>query len=78
MMRTPDTLRSYFMDGVVQVVMVTPFKSGSEEVDLDGLRMLTEFLVDSSKYGPLVLTPAGSTGEFYALSDDEWKKWLRL
>jgi len=72
-----EKLREYFSKGAVQVVMVTPFKYGSEEVDYDALRQLTEFLVEHRYYGPLVLTPTGSTGEFYALNDEEWKKAVK-
>ena len=72
-----DKLREYFYGGAVMVVMVTPFKYGSEEVDLDALKQLTEFLVEHRSYGPLVLTPTGSTGEFYAMSDEEWKKVVK-
>lgn len=69
-----EKLRDYFFKGAVMVVMVTPFKRGSEEVDLDALRQLTEFLLEHRGYGPLVLTPTGSTGEFYALNDEEWRR----
>lgn len=70
-------LREYFYRGAVQVVMVTPFKHRNEEVDYDVLKQLTEFLLEHRHYGPLVLTPAGSTGEFYALTDEEWRNVVK-
>jgi len=72
-----EDLREYFYRGVVQVVMVTPFKYGSEDVDYEALKQLTEFLLEHRHYGPMVLTPVGSTGEFYALSDEEWKNVVK-
>ncbi|GBC75054.1 4-hydroxy-tetrahydrodipicolinate synthase [archaeon HR06] len=68
-------LREYIEKGVVLVVQLTPFKS-DEEIDYEGLRTNTQFLVE--KGGPLILTPCGSTGEFYALNDEEWKKVVKL
>ena len=70
-------LKEYYWKGTLTVVQLTPFKYGSEELDLEGLRINTEFLVEASNKGPLVLTPAGSTGEFYALNDEEYKKVLK-
>jgi len=56
--------------GVV-VVMITPFKE-DYELDEDGLRRLTRFLIDSGiKEGKGVLVPAGSTGECPMLTDEE-------
>ena len=66
-------LRDYYAKGAVMVVQLTPFKD-NEDLDLEGLRENTEFLVEARKYGPLVLTPAGSTGEQYTLTDEEYKK----
>ncbi|MEM3942080.1 MAG: dihydrodipicolinate synthase family protein, partial [Candidatus Bathyarchaeia archaeon] len=74
----PQELREYYEKGVVMVVQLTPFKEGNEELDLEGLRENTEFLVEASKKGPLVLTPAGSTGEIYTLNDEEYKKVLKI
>ncbi len=73
----PEKLRDYIQKGVVLVVQLTPFKS-NEEVDYDGLRKNTRFLVEKRNKGPLILTPCGSTGEFYALSDEEWKKTIKV
>ncbi|MEM4628026.1 MAG: hypothetical protein QXX37_07070, partial [Ignisphaera sp.] len=63
----PSDLRRFVAGGAIQIVMVTPFKDG-EEVDYDGLRENTEFLVERVRGKPFILTPTGSTGEFYALS----------
>ena len=60
----------------VLVVMTTPFTKG-DEVDVEGLRENTRFLVEKGAGRPLVLVPTGSTGEFYALSDDERKVVVR-
>jgi 4-hydroxy-tetrahydrodipicolinate synthase len=73
----PSQLREYYRKGVVMIVQLTPFKYGDEELDLEGLKMNTEFLVEASRKGPLVLTPAGSTGEHYTLNDEEYKKVLK-
>lgn len=69
----PSDLRRFVAGGAIQIVMVTPFKDG-EEVDYDGLRENTEFLVERVRGKPFILTPTGSTGEFYALSDEEWRR----
>ena len=73
----PEKLREYLMQGAVLVVQVTPFKEG-EELDIEGLRANTEFLVEKRHLGRLVLVPTGSTGEFYALSDEERKKVIEV
>ena len=69
----PSDLREYVARGAIQIVMVTPFKE-DEEVDYEGLKENTSFLVEKIRGKPFILTPTGSTGEFYALSDNEWKK----
>ncbi|MEO0278702.1 MAG: dihydrodipicolinate synthase family protein [candidate division WOR-3 bacterium] len=59
--------------GVV-VVMVTPFR-GDYELDEEGLRKLTRFLIESGvREGWGVLVPAGSTGECPMLTLEERKK----
>ena len=68
----PKELREYFRKGAVMVVQVTPFDR-NERIDLEALKTNTEFLVENRKYGPLILTPTGSTGEFYVLNDEEWR-----
>jgi len=63
--------------GVV-VVMITPFKE-DYELDEDGLRRLTRFLIDSGiKEGKGVLVPAGSTGECPMLTDEERKRIFKI
>jgi 4-hydroxy-tetrahydrodipicolinate synthase len=47
------------------------------EVDYEGLKENTSFLVEKREIGPMVLTPAGSTGEKYALTDEEWKRVVK-
>lgn len=69
----PEKLREYLRKGAVLVVQTTPFDE-NEELDLEGLKTNTEFLVEKRDLGPLVLVPTGSTGEFYALNDDERRK----
>ena len=56
----------------VDIVQTTPFnKDGS--VDLGGLRANTQWLLEKTKGKDFIITPLGSTGEFYAMSDDECK-----
>ncbi|HOP56010.1 MAG TPA: dihydrodipicolinate synthase family protein [bacterium] len=63
--------------GVV-VVMITPFKE-DYELDEDGLRRLTRFLIDSGiKEGKGVLVPAGSTGECPMLTDEERERIFKI
>ncbi len=63
--------------GVV-VVMITPFKE-NYELDEEGLRKLTRFLIDSGiKEGKGVLVPAGSTGECAMLTDEERKRIFHI
>ena len=62
----------------VAVVMVTPFKE-NYELDEEGLRKLTRFLIESGiKNGNGVLIPAGSTGECPMLSEEEWVKVFKI
>ena len=69
----PEKLREYLMRGATLVVQTTPFKD-KEDLDVEGLKENTAFLVEKRKLGPLVLVPTGSTGESYALNDEERKK----
>jgi 4-hydroxy-tetrahydrodipicolinate synthase len=57
----PGTFRGVF------AALVTPMTAG-EEVDLPALGSLVEHLIAQGIHG---LVPLGSTGEFYALSDEE-------
>jgi len=65
------------MKGAVMCVQLTPFKE-NEDVDYEGLKENTAFLIDASKGEPLVLTPVGSTGEKYAVTDEEWKRIVKV
>jgi len=67
-----EKLRAYFRKGVMQIVQLTPF-GRNEEIDYEGLKENTSYLVEHRSQGPMVLTPVGSTGEKYALTDEEWK-----
>ena len=60
----------------VYVVQATPFTE-TGEVDVEGLRENTRFLLNQSAGRHITLVPAGSTGEFYALSDEDRKKVIR-
>ncbi len=72
----PQELREK-IKGVV-VVMITPFKE-NYELDEEGLRKLTRFLIDSGiKEGTGVLVPAGSTGECPMLTDEERGKIFKI
>lgn len=69
----PEELKSFLAKGTVLIVQITPL-TNNDEIDVEGLRENTQFLVEKSKHGPLVLVPLGSTGEFYALNEEERKK----
>lgn len=53
--------------------IVTPFAEDGS-VDYDKLREMVDFLIDNGVHG---LFPMGTTGEFYAVSDEEYKKILQ-
>lgn len=64
------------MKGVF-VVQITPFnKDGS--LDLEGMRANTHWLVERMSGKDFALVPLGSTGEFYAMSDDECKAVIKM
>lgn len=58
----------------VQVVMATPFKSNFE-LDETGLRSNSRYLLDA---GVHVLTPLGTTGEFFSMSVEEQKRVMKV
>ena len=58
------------------VVQATPCTRNGE-VDLEGLKENTRFLLDRMAGKDVTLVPAGSTGEFYALSDEDRKQVIR-
>jgi 4-hydroxy-tetrahydrodipicolinate synthase len=61
----------------VDIVQTTPFnKDGS--LDLEGMRANTRWLVERTAGKDFILTPTGSTGESYAMSDDERKAVLKM
>ena len=53
--------------------IVTPFTSEGK-VDYDKLRNMVDFLIDNGVHG---LFPMGTTGEFYAVTDDEYREILK-
>lgn len=55
----------------VFIPMVTPFKASDEEIDFDGLKQVTDFLIENGIDG---LIPSGSTGEISAMSVDERRR----
>lgn len=55
------------------VPMPTPFKPDLS-VDLEGVRAYTRFLID---HDITVISPLGSTGEFFTLSTDEHKQVMK-
>jgi len=61
----------------VFVVQITPFnKDGS--LDLEGMRANTRWLAGRMSGKDFVFVPTGSTGEFYAMSDDECKAVIKM
>ena len=61
----------------VMVVQTTPFnKDGS--LDLEGMRANTRWLVERMAGKDFSFVPFGSTGEFYAMSDDECKAAIKM
>lgn len=72
-----DSLKEFLMGGSVLVVQMTPFTK-DDEVDVEGLRENTRYLVEVGKGGKLALVPCGSNGEFYAMKEDEIKKVIKV
>ena len=61
----------------VDIVQTTPFnRDGS--LDLEGMRANTRWLLERTVGKDFVFTPLGSTGEFYAMSDDECKAVIKM
>lgn len=60
----------------VDIVLITPFEEDGA-LDLEGLRENVNFLVEEIEGKDFILTPVGSTGEFYALSEEEHKAVIR-
>ncbi len=61
------------IEGII-VAVVTPFND-DESLDEAGLRAVVRFLVERGVHG---LLPAGSQGEFYALTADERRRVLEV
>lgn len=61
----------------VFVAVATPFNE-KDELDEEALRYNLEFLVEKGKGRPLSLIVAGSTGEFYTLSEEEYKRLIKI
>ena len=73
-MRLDDLKKA--MKGVA-VVQLTPFnKDGS--LDLEGMRANTRWLLERMAGKDFIFVPFGSTGEFYAMSDDECKTAIKM
>ncbi|MBA7560690.1 4-hydroxy-tetrahydrodipicolinate synthase [subsurface metagenome] len=61
----------------VGIVQLTPFnKDGS--LDLEGMRANTRWLLEHTAGKDFIFTPMGSTGEFYAMGDDERKAVIKM
>lgn len=54
----------------VAITTATPFTKDLSNIDLNGLKENLRFL---SKHGISLFVPCGNTGEYYSLSDEEWK-----
>lgn len=72
-----ESLKEFLMKGAVLVVQMTPFTK-DDEVDVEGLRENTKYLINISNGRPLALVPCGSNGEFYAMKEDEIKKVIKV
>jgi len=71
----PEELKGR-IKGVLALVM-TPFDD-NENLDENALRKNVRFLVDKLKGEDGILIPTGSTGEFYAMTDEECKRVARI
>jgi 4-hydroxy-tetrahydrodipicolinate synthase len=73
-MRTLKELKAR-MKGV-NVVQLTPFNQDGS-LDLQGMRANTRWLAERAAGKDFIFTPVGSTGEFYAMSDEECKAVIK-
>ncbi|MQY59110.1 MAG: hypothetical protein GH144_05820 [Clostridia bacterium] len=62
--------------GVLHLVM-TPFDE-NEELDEKALRKSVRYVLDKLKGEDAVFIPTGSTGEFYAMNDEECKRVVKI
>ena len=61
----------------VDIVQLTPFNKDSS-LDLEGMRANTRWLLERTAGKDFIFTPMGSTGEFYAMGDDERKAVIKM
>ena len=69
-------MRDLLRKGAMLVVQITPFREDGK-LDIEGLKENTRFLVEKGSGKGLVLVPTGSTGEHYAMLDEERKEVIR-
>lgn len=67
-------ISSFKIRGVI-VPLVTPFKSGGDEIDESAMASLCDWLIDKGVHG---LMPCGTTGEGPLLSTAERKRLLEV
>ena len=70
----------YLREKLVGIIVVTTTAfTSSYEIDREGIRRHTRFLIDSGiKEGMGVLLPTGSTGECPSLREDERKEVMKI
>jgi len=73
-MRLSDVKKA--MKGI-DIVQTTPFNK-DDSLDLEGMRTNTRWLLEHTAGKDFIFTPMGSTGEFYAVSDDERKAVIKM
>jgi 4-hydroxy-tetrahydrodipicolinate synthase len=61
----------------VFIVTMAPF-TADDQLDETSLKRNVRFLVEKCKGEDVYIVTTGSTGEFYALTDEEWKKSVDL
>lgn len=71
----PEELKEK-MKGIL-IVLMTPFTE-KDELDEEGLRENIDFILDKCRNKDVIIISTGSTGECYALTDDEWKKTVKI
>ncbi|TFF92483.1 dihydrodipicolinate synthase family protein [Candidatus Thorarchaeota archaeon] len=59
----------------LSVTTATPFTENLEEIDAKGLEMNLDYLQEN---GIRFVVPCGNTGEYYSLSEDEWKQVVEV
>lgn len=61
----------------VSVVQATPFNADGS-LDLEGMRANTRWLAEYAAGKDFIFTPVGSTGEYYAMSDEECQAVIKM